>query len=239
MTSMPPNYAPAQHTVLPPTQPSTYGPSGHGAGNGGSKLEGRDYYLLIDASGSMEREDIVEDGVSMTRWKAVAEGTVSLAAKILRLDPDGVTLYVFSRSFEKCQIHSTADVERIFEEEEPMTSTNLTAPLEDAFKDYWQNKRAGKPTKGATILVVTDGRPNHPARVIDTIVRNSQLCTHPEEVGMSFIQIGRDSEATGFLNHLDNNLRSQGAKYDIVDTKTWDYVETHGFKKVLLEAING
>lgn len=58
-----------------------------------------------------------------------------------------------------------------------------------------------------------------------------------EELAISFIQVGRDIEATRFLKALDDDLQSVGAKFDIVDTVTVEDMENMSLSEVLLNAI--
>ena len=50
--------------------------------------------------------------------------------------------------------------------------------------------------------------------------------------------MGEDLAATQFLKKLDDELESVGAKFDIVDTKTCDDLNTMTIQDVLLAAIN-
>ena len=56
-------------------------------------LENRDYTLIIDKSGSMATPD--QKG-GRTRWATAQESTFALASTCEQLDPDGITIYLFS-----------------------------------------------------------------------------------------------------------------------------------------------
>jgi hypothetical protein len=120
-----------------------------------------------------------------------------------------------------------------------MGSTALDAVLQHAFDDFFQRKASGqlKPN-GDLWLVVTDGEPNDQRAVMKVIIDGTRKMAHDEELGISFIQIGRDPLASRFLKVLDDELTRAGAKFDICDTITVDEMEDTPLNEVLLSALN-
>lgn len=200
-------------------------------------LENRDYTLIIDKSGTMARKDC-EGGRS--RWNVMQETTFALASKCEEFDPDGITVYTFSSQFRRYDHVTASKVEQIFSENEPVGRTEMAKVLQDALQSYFRRKEEGQEKLGGeTILVVTDGQPDHPQAVIQTIIDATQKIERDEELAISFIQIGNDADATKFLKTLDDDLQSAGARFDIVDTITIDEIEKEGIslKEVLIRAI--
>ncbi|HYW22063.1 MAG TPA: VWA domain-containing protein [Nodularia sp. (in: cyanobacteria)] len=198
-------------------------------------LENRDYTLIIDKSGSMATPD--QKG-GRTRWVSAQESTLALASKCDQFDPDGITLYLFSGRFKRYDNVTAAKVTQIFQENDPSGSTDLASVLKHATDDYFQRKTAGK-TKpnGEIVLVVTDGEPDDRKAVMKVIIEASRRMDNDEELGISFIQVGADAQATRFLKVLDDDLQSAGAKFDICDTMTMDDMEDLSLSEVLLNAI--
>ena len=198
-------------------------------------LENRDYTLIIDKSGSMSTKD--QPG-GKSRWAAMQESTLALASKCEELDPDGITVYVFSGKFKRYDNVTSNKVGDIFRENEPSGRTDLAGVLLDAIDDYFQRK-AAKQTKpnGETIVVVTDGEPDERKAVMRVIIEASRRMDKDEELAITFIQVGSDPEATKFLKVLDDELQSAGAKFDIVDTVTIEDMEDMTLSEVLLNAI--
>ncbi|UKO99910.1 vWA domain-containing protein [Nostoc sp. UHCC 0870] len=198
-------------------------------------LENRDYTLIIDKSGSMATPD--QKG-GRNRWVTAQESTLALASKCEQFDPDGITLYVFSGRFKRYENVTAAKVAQIFLENDPSGTTDLAAVLKHATDDYFQRKASGK-TKpnGETILVVTDGEPDDRKAVMKVIIEASRRLDRDEELAISFIQVGKDAQATRFLKVLDDELQSAGAKFDICDTITMDDMEDMSLSEVLLNAI--
>ena len=195
----------------------------------------RDYTLIIDKSGSMSN---VDTGTTKSRWEIIKESTLALARKCDQLDDDGITVYLFSGKFKRYDQVSAVKVEQIFQENEPMGSTNLTAVLQDAINQYFQRKRSGKAKVGETILVITDGEPDDRRAVYEVIIEATSRMQSDAELAISFIQVGSDSRATDFLKALDDKLMNVGASFDIVDTITLSDMEDLTLAEVLLSAIN-
>jgi uncharacterized protein with von Willebrand factor type A (vWA) domain len=199
-------------------------------------LENRDYTLIIDKSGSMSTKD---KAGGLSRWQIMQESALALAAKCEELDPDGITVYLFSGKFKRYDNVTAAKVSSIFQENDPSGRTDLAAVLADAVNSYFQRKGQGQiPANGEIILVVTDGEPDDRKAVMDVILAATQKLDRDEELAISFIQVGTDETATKFLKILDDDLGRAGAKFDIVDTITMNDMEDLTLKEVLLSAIS-
>ncbi|GAB4195537.1 MAG: hypothetical protein Fur006_42120 [Coleofasciculaceae cyanobacterium] len=202
---------------------------------GDSIMEERDYTLIIDKSGSMSTPDQLG---GRTRWDIAQESTLALARKCEQFDPDGITVYLFSGRFRRYDNVTSSKVAQIFQENDPMGTTNLASVLQDATDNYFRRKAAGqtKPN-GETILVITDGEPDDRKAVMRVIIEASRQMERDEELAISLIQVGSDTTATRFLKALDDELQGAGAQFDIVDTVTLDDMENMTLAEVLLNAI--
>jgi von Willebrand factor type A domain len=201
----------------------------------GSIVEDRDYTLIIDKSGSMSIND--RPG-GKTRWESAQESTLALARKCEEIDPDGITVYLFSGRFRRYDNVTSDKVSQIYQENDPMGRTDLASVLLDAVDNYFGRKAAGEAkANGETILVVTDGEPDDYKSVMRVIIEASRKIDRDDELGISLIQVGNDRKATQFLTALDDQLQSAGAKFDIVDTVTIDDMEGMTLAEVLLKAI--
>ncbi|MBE9189594.1 VWA domain-containing protein [Gloeocapsopsis crepidinum LEGE 06123] len=199
-------------------------------------VQDRDYTLIVDKSGSMSTPD--QTG-GKSRWEIAQESTLALARKCEQLDPDGITVYVFSGRFKRYDDVTSSKVAQVFQENDPVGTTNLAIVLQDAIKNYFQRKAAGKTKpQGETILVVTDGEPDDRRAVFEVIINATQQMERDEELAISFIQVGSDPQATKFLKAIDDQLQGVGAKFDICDTVTLDDLEDMSLSEVLLNAIH-
>ncbi|WP_036480820.1 VWA domain-containing protein [Myxosarcina sp. GI1] len=198
-------------------------------------IEDRDYTLIIDKSGSMSTND--RPG-GKTRWQSARESTLALAKKCEEIDPDGITVYLFSGRFRRYDNVTSDKVDQIYEENDPMGRTDLYSVLSDALDNYFQRKAAGQAkANGETILVITDGEPDDYKSVMRLIIDASRQIDRDEELAISLIQVGNDRKATQFLKALDDRLEAAGAKFDIVDTVTIDDMQGLTLAEVLLNAI--
>ncbi|WP_107667651.1 VWA domain-containing protein [Cyanothece sp. BG0011] len=203
--------------------------------SGDSRIENRDYTLMIDKSSSMATSDGPE---GKTRWQIAQESTLALAKKCEEIDPDGITVYLFSGRFRRYDNVTSDKVTKVYEENEPMGQTDLAAVLEDGLNNYFERKAAGTTqANGETFIVITDGEPTDRKAVISLIMDASQKVDREDELGISFIQVGTDKSATRFYKALDDDLQSAGAKFDIVDTVTVDDMKGMSLTDVLLNAL--
>jgi Mg-chelatase subunit ChlD len=200
-----------------------------------SIIENRDYTLMIDKSSSMATSDLSE---TKTRWEIAQEATVVLAKTCETIDPDGITVYLFSGRFRRYDNVTSDKVAKIYTDNEPMGKTDMAAVLQDALDNYFERKVAGqtKPN-GETMLVITDGEPTDHKSVIRLIVEAANRIDRDDELAISLIQVGRDRKAKAFLQALDDKLQQAGAKFDIVDTITIDDMQDMTLPEVLLRAI--
>ncbi len=198
-------------------------------------MQERDYTLILDKSGSMS---VPDQAGGRTRWEIAQESTLALARKCEQLDPDGITVYVFSGKFKRYDDVTSAKVSQIFLENDPMGTTNLAAVLQDATENYFKRKAAGKAKpSGETILVVTDGEPDDRKAVFEVIINASRQMERDEELAISLIQVGSDAQATKFLKALDDQMQNVGAKFDICDTVTLEDMEDMSIAEILTNAI--
>lgn len=194
----------------------------------------RDYVLLVDKSGSMSTPDV--EGKS--RWDAIKEASVTVARRLDEIDPDGIVFGLFSSKPQRFANAKPEQIEQLFSTNEPGGSTALHLALAAELDDYLQRKAVGKThPNGEAIFVVTDGAPDDEQKVASVIVNTTKRLTSPNELNITFIQVGKDAHATAYLQRLDDQLEDEGAKYDIVDTITLDTMGTKPFTQVLIDAV--
>lgn len=197
-------------------------------------LSMRNYVLVIDRSGSMG-EPISKTNKS-SRWDTVKESAIAVARACEKYDADGIDVYTFNKSFQKFANTTAAKVSEIFSSVQPMGGTDFVPVLTDVFNTHF---KGDKPT---TVLVITDGEPSEGVSgqraLAKLIIDTTNKMEGDAELGVEFIQIGNDPAASTFLKKLDDELQSNGAKFDIVDVKTCDEMESMTIEEVLLAAVN-
>lgn len=200
-------------------------------------LKNREIYLVIDKSGSMATQDCTG---GKSRWDYMKESVTAIAKLVAPYDPDGLTVIPFANSFKVYENVLPDVVNNIFAENTPMGGTDLAGVLAEVFSRHAAQKKSGSlKENGSLILVATDGQPNDKEAAKKNITNFSKTLDKDEECGILFIQVGKDGDAAKFLAELDDELVAKyGAKFDIVDTKSFDQVENMSFEEVLLGAIN-
>lgn len=201
-----------------------------------TRLSNRDYTIVIDKSGSMSEGHDVPGFKS--RWAAAEESTRAIAKFCEQYDPDGITVYPFAGTFKRYDNVTADKVKQIFTENSPMGGTALHLVLKDVFDRYVQRKKAGTNKNGEIVLVITDGQPNDEKMVAAEIVKVTKSLDKDDELGVAFFQVGADPAARRFLKHLDDDLKGLGAKFDIVDTKTFDELENMPLDEALIAALD-
>lgn len=200
-------------------------------------LENRDYVLVLDKSGSMMTSDTPS---GQSRWQYAKESTIAIANKVADFDKDGITVIPFAGSFKVYEGVTPSKVEDIFKENEPMGGTVLAPVLKKVFESYTERKKQNKTqANGELLIVVTDGQPQDENEVAKEIIKFTKTLDNGDgEYGIAFIQVGKDPDAAKFLTKLDDDLEKQGAKFDIVDTKTMSDLENIGLTEALMAALN-
>lgn len=198
-----------------------------------------DFIVLIDKSGSMVTPDCPG---GKSRWAYAQELTMALAAKCAEYDQDGATVGFFAKSVKLYSNITGAveQVQKIFAENEPSGSTDTALAVKTVLDQYFASKAAGNveaPAKPIILIVVTDGQPDSKEDLKKVIIDATLKMDADEEIGISFFQIGEDQNATKFLRELDDELVPQGAKFDIVDTKTTDELDNMTLTEALIAAL--
>lgn len=201
-----------------------------------ARLHNRDYYILLDKSGSMETADTPS---GKSRWDYCKEESVLIAKKLTEFDPDGCTFVPFAGT-PKVYANTTPDrLEKIFAENWPSGGTGLAQALQVCFDDYAAQKKAKtQKANGIMIVVITDGVPDDEDAVAKGIVKFTKTLDHDDEAGISFLQVGSDAHATAYLKRLDDGLQAEGAKFDVVNSKTIDALENVSLVDAMIAALD-
>jgi uncharacterized protein with von Willebrand factor type A (vWA) domain len=191
------------------------------------QLKLRDWYLLLDRSGSMAEANSEKAPDGQTRWQAAEEMTVALAREGTKYDDDGISVILFNnqiRGFEN--VTGGIDlVKKLFAENGPNGGTDTTGALAHVLNDYWARKAANPAeVKPLAIFIATDGIPNNEQSLVDLIKATAEKVADEDEIRINFIQVGDNQHAHDFLVRLDTGLN---AKFDIVNTKTMVDLENH------------
>ncbi len=214
-----------------------------------SKLSSRDLEFLIDGSGSMGTSDCdveveVKGGLfskggtkiqKIDRWNFVGPQASYLAGEAAKVDDDGIYAAIFNQSLTEIKGANADTVAARFRAGCPGGGTNTALALKNRIDAYFARLAANPNTKDTVIFAVTDGAPTHDLKgnqvstaqaqkavaevIVDATKRLKAAGKTRKALGIFFLQVGHDKDATAFLTFLDDGLVAAGATMDIVDTK--------------------
>ncbi|KAI5800872.1 hypothetical protein FPQ18DRAFT_252238 [Pyronema domesticum] len=196
-------------------------------------LAAYDIVLLLDDSDSME-------------WKHLEMVVHQIAERIIPYDDDGIDIYFLKYKTadgnDKFNINKADQVWKLFETVQPTgkggtpTDDKICA-ITKAYLDTYKQYLLGNISiiKPMNISCITDGQPNDYINLTDIIKLTARKLKALEDehranignrelrqLGIQFVQVGSDDEATKFLQKLDTEFeKTPGNPYDIVDV--FDY----------------
>ena len=193
--------------------------------------------LIVDESMSMRKMDC-PGGLSRWNWCGMQAG--QLARQIAPFVGNGFTLTTFAGGYNVYNNSTPENVMHLFQN--PMFSfgTRMSQPLADRLNNYFEKGQSNK--KPLLIAVITDGVPApryEPQLVVDVLVEATRKLRNQQELKVLFLQVGsQDPRGQFFLNNLDHRLTEVGARYDIVQTVTFDYLEQVGLGQALASCVS-
>lgn len=195
------------------------------------ELKKYDFIVLVDKSGSMSTPDCPG---GKTRWDYAQENVLAIARECQKYDDNGITVGVFANKLKLYEnvTDGAGLLEKIFSENQPGGSTDTAGALDQIIQEY-----LGSKAKPIIVVVITDGVPDSEQDLIKVIVNATKKISTREEIGLEFVQIGKDSHAHAFLDRLDNNLTKEGAILDIVNTVTADDLGDKLISDVLIASL--
>lgn len=199
-----------------------------------------DISVLIDSSASMSTTDCPSPffpGRAISRWEWCREQTSYLARATSSLSSN-ITIVPFSNKFRRFEHARAADIPAIFNNTTPGGSTNLADALKGELQHYVQLKEAGYATHPLMIAVISDGVPNSKGAVKKAIAEATRHMTNPDEIKITFLQVGTDSSGTRFLQELDRDLMNEGASADIVRTRDFNQLVYSGLPAALAMSLS-
>ncbi|KAI9629937.1 hypothetical protein KEM48_012345 [Puccinia striiformis f. sp. tritici PST-130] len=157
-------------------------------------------------------------------WDETRDALIGVVEKAIQYDSDGIDLFFFN---------------------DPSNAINssIKRVLDPYLTLLHQSKNGGPTIKPMNLIVLTDGEPDRgqdPEQVIVEIGRYLDSNRFPlNQLGISFVQIGNDSDATRHLIALDDGLKAKHKIRDFVDCTPYQNVITADFiLKALIGGVN-
>jgi len=187
---------------------------------------------------------IIDDSDSMDGglWLQARDALAGVAEFSRQKGGEGLDIYCLNNPRSRLDLRNELDVRNFFDSISPDGQTPLGAKLRQILDIYVP--RVEDPSihhKPITILVITDGRPtDDPRQTIVDFARRLDVRQVPlHKLGIQFVQIGDDPDATEALKELDDNLGPTHGVRDMVDTVTFDSDRPHFHTDVLVNVLLG
>ena len=200
------------------------------------KLKEYDIELIIDRTGSMGISDGTGD---QTKFEWCRDQVRTLAERLAKYDRT-MTITIFNEEHQTFFHCATSRVLQIYNETIPEGWTDLVDPLTERIEaGLVSHPPGGRPL---LIAILHDGLPNRPLpfdpfAVDRAIINFSKKLSSQSQVRLTFLQIGDTYDGRDFCINLDDNLVNEGAKYDIVDTKTFAELKKEGLTQAIVDAL--
>ena len=197
-----------------------------------------DTKFLVDDSGSM----------AGSNWRETRAAIEAIAETCVQYDDDGIDMYFINKNEKFENVTSAGAVREIFESTGPRGRTPLGQRLQKILSPYLLRCERGEEPKPINVIVITDGAADDDvgAVVEGAAKRLDKIHAVPWQVGIQFFQVGRDADATAFLEELDDDLTTKPENVgmrDIVDTQPYraqggSVINRDGILKTVLGAVN-
>lgn len=199
-----------------------------------------DCVLMLDCSGSMGDRIISSkdrQGVELTRWGWCRKEMLGFYQRGQGYFPEGITLVPFANKFAIINEARSDAIQNLFNQLSPVGGTNMAQPLNFLFDDYFARKARNQGRiKPLVIAILSDGEGNaHILRQL--IIKTTQRMQYPKEILITFLAVDATDEGRPVIEALDNNLVQAGARYDIVDSRTFEELKQYGLLKMVVAAL--
>jgi len=197
-----------------------------------------DCYLVVDVSGSMSSEASSGTSAStkMSKWNWCQNQSTSFYNDVAKFMPQGITVVPFNDKFSVAPNLRGNQISSLFSQLGPEGGTDIAGPLDYILSGYLDKKQRKQKARPIAIAVMTDGECGL-QEIADTIIDATHKMTHPKEIVITFLSIGDTTTGSPVLRALDDDLVSAGAKYDIVDTRSFEELSRYGLTKALAAAL--
>jgi Mg-chelatase subunit ChlD len=190
----------------------------------------RDIYIVVDKSSSMHKHDCPG---RLSRWHWCQYQAQSFSEQAASVLNKGVTLAFFDMGYEIYPGLNADGVAEKFADEHLGLFTHPENVLRDIFAHYF---RSGS-TRPISIAVITDGQPNDPMALAQVIAEATQYMKRPDQISITFLQVGYSRDGSEILTAY-RNLGAIGARYNIVDSQSFDDLQRLGLIGSIVASVN-
>ncbi|KAK7465007.1 hypothetical protein VKT23_006218 [Stygiomarasmius scandens] len=219
----------------------------------------------VPPSRKMDIVLIVDDSDSMAGhlWAQARDALAAVAEASPQFDADGVDMFFLNSDRSQKGLRTRSEVVRLFNEVLPDGGTPTGHRLQQVLNEYIPKvEQKMLPVKPVNIIVITDGDPSQFSRSlfiqgshsnvdkplsaddVESVIVNAaqrlQIAHVPDRMlGIQFVQIGEDPEATRALRELDIDLEKKYHIRDMVDTTLFDATNANFKEDTIIKVLWG
>ncbi|MCA9803566.1 MAG: VWA domain-containing protein [Cyanobacteria bacterium HKST-UBA02] len=194
------------------------------------KLQDHDIVVIIDKSSSMSTRDAPG---SLSRWDWTGKQLTGLAGSLRYVPRSRMDLVLFDNDARVFEGVTMSGIPGIFSTYSPSGGTNVTRALKEQI-DRAFVRGFSRPL---VIAVITDGAPSNARSLRELICQTTLKLASPDQLKITFLQVGSESQGNRLLPELDSNLLREGARFDIVDSKSFAELSSRGLAAALVDAV--
>ncbi|MBK9142271.1 MAG: hypothetical protein IPM23_07240 [Candidatus Melainabacteria bacterium] len=194
------------------------------------RLQGRDIVVIIDKSSSMSTRDAPG---ALSRWDWTGRQLTGLAGSLSHVPRSRLDLVLFDNDARVFEGVTMSGIPGIFSTHSPSGGTNVTRALKEQI-DRAFVRGFSRPL---VIAVITDGAPSNARSLRELICQTTLKLASPDQLKITFLQVGSESQGNRLLPQLDRELSREGARFDIVDSKSFAELTSRGLAAALVDAV--
>lgn len=195
-----------------------------------------DVAIVIDGSGSMGTNDCPG---GLSRWEWCRNQLLGFTRQTSQVFRQGIDILLFSSEYQAFPNVNYSTVKNIFASGMPNGGTYMAKPLDAVFEEHFRRRDQMGSNKKLLVEVISDGEPSDKGQVAAVISRATQRMRSPDEITVSFLQIGNDRSGLNNLARFDSNLTREGAFHDIVRMQPFSMVVAQGLSHAIVSAARG
>ncbi|PBL03048.1 hypothetical protein ARMGADRAFT_1021810 [Armillaria gallica] len=192
---------------------------------GNSLSNGKSPETSCEAPGSSPQEN---EFLYLVRFDTAGEALAELAYIAAQYDGDGIEIQFLNSPIVKHGLKTKEEITQLFQSITPSGLTPIGTKLDGLMmayiEEYKKLRHTDQQPKPVNYILLTDGVPTdkNPLTPEEVIVKAAKALDEiyaPQiQVGIQFVQVGADTNATRYLQRLDDTLKHTYSIRDIVDT---------------------
>lgn len=198
-------------------------------------LKSHDVVIMQDRSSSMGEKEYFPQG-KFSRWKWCLFQASDFARQASKIRNWTFDVVLFSNEYDVFHSVRLPQIPEVYDRSGIYIGTKLARPLSEQLSNFFQRRSVGR-AKPLMIAVITDGKPQDDEDLCDVIINATHHIASPNDLHITFLQIGTDDEGQRKLNKLDYKLVRKGARFDIVSVMPYHMVTQLGLARSIVQTM--